>query len=88
MILLEAIPSEGSGYFRDILTTSGLSIGAGPYCNGQRLIVSDMPGVFEVFTPRFAKRYGMVAKVCTEALTRYVNECGPRASRSLSTFTR
>jgi len=51
-----------------------LSIGAGPQCDGQLLIVSDMLGVFEAFTPKFVKRYAEVAKICTEALTNYVED--------------
>ena len=74
MILLEAIPPEVSGYIRDLLTIPLLSIGAGPYCDGQLLIVSDMLGVFEAFTPKFVKRYAEVAKICTEALTAYVQD--------------
>jgi 3-methyl-2-oxobutanoate hydroxymethyltransferase len=74
MILLEAIPPEVSGYIRDMLTIPVLSIGAGPYCDGQLLIVSDMLGVFEAFTPKFVKRYAEVAKICTEALTNYVED--------------
>jgi len=79
MILLEAIPPEVSGYIRDLLTTPVLSIGAGPYCDGQLLIVSDMLGIFEAFTPKFVKRYAEVAKVCTEALTAYVQDVRSRA---------
>jgi 3-methyl-2-oxobutanoate hydroxymethyltransferase len=74
LILLEAIPPEVSGYIRDTLMIPVLSIGAGPYCDGQLLIVSDMLGVFEAFTPKFVKRYAEVAKVCTEALTNYVED--------------
>lgn len=74
MILLEAIPPEVAGYIRDLLTIPVLSIGAGPYCDGQLLIVSDMLGIFEAFTPKFVKRYAEVAKVCTEALTAYAHD--------------
>ena len=74
MILLEAIPPEVSGYIRDTLSIPVLSIGAGPSCDGQLLIVSDMLGVFEAFTPKFVKRYAEVAKICTEALTNYVED--------------
>ncbi len=78
LILLEAIPPEVSGYIRDTLTIPVLSIGAGPHCDGQLLIVSDMLGVFEAFTPKFVKRYAEVAKVCTEALTNYVEDVRAR----------
>jgi len=79
MILLEAIPPEVSGYIRDLLTIPVLSIGAGPYCDGQLLIVSDMLGIFEAFTPKFVKRYAEVAKICTEALTAYVQDVRNKA---------
>jgi len=79
MILLEAIPPEVSGYIRDLLTIPVLSIGAGPYCDGQLLIVSDMLGVFEAFTPKFVKRYTEIAKFSTEALTAYVQDVRNKA---------
>jgi 3-methyl-2-oxobutanoate hydroxymethyltransferase len=79
MILLEAIPPEVSGYIRDFLTIPVLSIGAGPYCDGQLLIVSDMLGVFEAFTPKFVKRYAEIAKISTEALTAYVQDVRNKA---------
>ena len=79
MILLEAIPPEVSGYIRDLLTTPVLSIGAGPHCDGQLLIVSDMLGVFEAFTPKFVKRYAEIAKISTEALTAYVQDVRNKA---------
>jgi len=79
MILLEAIPPEVSGYIRDLLTIPVLSIGAGPHCDGQLLIVSDMLGVFEAFTPKFVKRYAEIAKTSTEALTAYVQDVRSKA---------
>ena len=79
MILLEAIPPEVSGYIRDLLTIPVLSIGAGPHCDGQLLIVSDMLGVFEAFTPKFVKRYAEIAKISTEALTAYVQDVRSKA---------
>jgi 3-methyl-2-oxobutanoate hydroxymethyltransferase len=79
MILLEAIPPEVSGYIRDLLSIPVLSIGAGPYCDGQILIVSDMLGVFEAFTPKFVKRYAEIAKISTEALTAYVQDVRKKA---------
>ncbi len=79
MILLEAIPPEVAGYIRDLLTIPVYSIGAGPHCDGQLLIVSDMLGVFEAFTPKFVKRYAELAKTSTEALAAYVRDVKARA---------
>ena len=49
MILLEAIPPEVGKYITENLTIPVLSIGAGPHCDGQLLIVSDnrpVPGLY------------------------------------------
>ena len=78
MILLEAIPPEVSGYIRDLLTIPVLSIGAGPHCDGQLLIVSDMLGVFEAFTPKFVKRYADLHSEMQHAFTEYIADVQAR----------
>ncbi|MEJ5358444.1 MAG: 3-methyl-2-oxobutanoate hydroxymethyltransferase [Desulfobacterales bacterium] len=72
MILLEAIPPEVAAYIARTLAIPALSIGAGPDCDGQLLIVSDMIGQFQAFTPKFVKRYCNVAEIVTEAMKAYV----------------
>ncbi len=72
LILLEAIPPEVAAYIARTLAIPALSIGAGPDCDGQLLIVSDMIGQFQAFTPKFVKRYGNVAEIVTEAMKAYV----------------
>jgi 3-methyl-2-oxobutanoate hydroxymethyltransferase len=79
MILLEAIPPEVASYIRETLSIPVLSIGVGPDCDGQLLIVSDALGVFEAFTPKFVKRYAEIAKISVEALSAYCKEVKSRA---------
>jgi 3-methyl-2-oxobutanoate hydroxymethyltransferase len=74
MILLEAIPPEVAGYIRRTLSIPALSIGAGLDCDGQLLIVSDMIGQFQAFTPKFVKKYCNVAEIVTNAMKQYVAE--------------
>jgi 3-methyl-2-oxobutanoate hydroxymethyltransferase len=74
MILLEAIPPEIAEYITGKLSIPVLSIGAGPACDGQLLIVSDMIGQFQAFTPKFVKKYCKVAEVVTGAMRQYVAE--------------
>ena len=74
MILLEAIPPELGAYITDHLKIPVLSIGAGPDCDGQLLIVSDMIGQFQAFTPKFVKKYGQVAEMITGAMQAYCDE--------------
>ncbi len=74
MILLEAIPPEVGAFITKELEMPVLSIGAGPHCDGQLLIVSDMIGQFQAFTPKFVKKYCNVAEVVTQAMKDYCSE--------------
>ena len=71
MILLEAIPPEVGKYITANLDIPVLSIGAGPHCDGQLLIVSDTIGQFQAFTPKFVKKYCNVAAMVTDAMKAY-----------------
>ena len=72
LILLEAIPPEVGKYVTMNLKIPVLSIGAGPHCDGQLLIVSDMIGQFQAFTPKFVKKYCNVAELITNAMKEYI----------------
>jgi 3-methyl-2-oxobutanoate hydroxymethyltransferase len=74
MILLEAIPPEVGGFITQRLDIPVLSIGAGLDCDGQLLIVSDMIGQFQAFTPKFVKKYCNVAEVVIKGMKDYVAE--------------
>ncbi len=74
MLLLEAIPPEVGACITKQLAMPVLSIGAGPDCDGQLLIVSDMIGQFQAFTPKFVKKYGDVAGVVIKAMHDYCDE--------------
>ncbi len=74
MLLVEAVPPETGKIITEALSIPVLSIGAGPYCDGQLLIVSDMLGIFEVFTPKFVKKYANLADVMRQAFQEYIRE--------------
>ena len=74
MSLLEAIPPEVGNYITGNLDIPVLSIGAGPHCDGQLLIVSDTIGQFQAFTPKFVKKYCNVAEMVTTAMKDYAAE--------------
>lgn len=74
MILVEAVPPEVQRYIAETLEIPVYSIGAGPYCDGQLLIVSDLIGQFQAFTPKFVKKYANVAEVITNAMKEYCEE--------------
>lgn len=74
LLLLEAVPPEVAGFIRAELPIPVLGIGAGDDVDGQLLIVSDVLGEFQAFTPKFVHKYADLAGVSIAALTRYVDE--------------
>jgi 3-methyl-2-oxobutanoate hydroxymethyltransferase len=74
LLLVEAVPPEVTHYIHEILSIPVLSIGAGLDCDGQLLIVSDLIGQFQAFTPKFVKQYCNVAEVITKAMTDYCED--------------
>jgi 3-methyl-2-oxobutanoate hydroxymethyltransferase len=74
MLLVEAVPPEVCGFIARQLDFPVLSIGAGPEGDGQLLIVSDLIGQFQAFTPKFVKKYCNVAEVITNAMKSYCDD--------------
>jgi 3-methyl-2-oxobutanoate hydroxymethyltransferase len=74
MLLIEAVPPEVCEYITKKLDIPVLSIGAGPHADGQLLIVSDLIGQFQAFTPKFVKKYCNVAETITDAMRTYCEE--------------
>ena len=73
-VLVEAVPPEVTKIIRDELPIPVYSIGAGVTADGQLMIVTDIIGLFQAFTPRFVKRYGNVAAEMTKAFEQYAEE--------------
>jgi 3-methyl-2-oxobutanoate hydroxymethyltransferase len=73
-LLLEAIPMELAKKITEGLSIPTIGIGAGPYCDGQVLVLHDVLGLFERFLPRFAKRYANLRGEALNALKVYKEE--------------
>jgi 3-methyl-2-oxobutanoate hydroxymethyltransferase len=74
LLLVEAVPPEVAAFIAAELPIPVLGIGAGAGVDGQLLIVSDVLGTFQAFTPKFVKKYADLAGVSTAALTEYVKD--------------
>lgn len=70
-LLLEAIPMELAKKITEELSIPTLGIGAGPFCDGQILVLHDVLGLFERFTPKFVKRYANLKADALKAITSY-----------------
>lgn len=73
-LLLEAVTPEVGKFITEDLDIPVYGIGAGPHCDGQILIVSDILGIWEVFTPKFVKRYAHLAEESVQAIENYITE--------------
>jgi 3-methyl-2-oxobutanoate hydroxymethyltransferase len=58
----------------DELSVPTIGIGAGPYCDGQVLVLHDVIGLFERFLPKFAKRYANLKDEALRAINLYREE--------------
>jgi 3-methyl-2-oxobutanoate hydroxymethyltransferase len=67
-IVLEAIPDRVAQIITERLQIPTIGIGAGPSCDGQNLVLHDMVGLFDRFTPKFVKRYANCWDIISKAL--------------------
>lgn len=74
LLLLEAVPPELSSFIAKKLTIPVYGIGAGLETDGQLLIISDLVGQFQAFTPKFVKKYCDVAQVYIDAVSAYIKD--------------
>lgn len=87
-IVLEAIPDRVAQIITERLEIPTIGIGAGPHCDGQNLVLHDMVGLFDRFTPKFVKRYADCWSLISGALAEFQDDVRnggfPRAEHSFS----
>jgi 3-methyl-2-oxobutanoate hydroxymethyltransferase len=73
-VLLEAIPMGLAQKITEEISVPTIGIGAGPFCDGQVLVLHDVIGLFERFLPKFAKRYTNLRDEALNAIRLYREE--------------
>lgn len=73
-IVLEAIPSPIAAMITEAIPIPTIGIGAGPECDGQVLVIHDVLGLYDRFTPRFVKKYAKLTDEIEKAITQYREE--------------
>jgi len=73
-IIFEAVPAKLSEYVTNKLEVPTISIGGGPSCSGQLLVTPDVLGMYDDFTPSFAKQYQKFGEVMIETFKQYKEE--------------
>jgi 3-methyl-2-oxobutanoate hydroxymethyltransferase len=73
-VLIEAIPAPITKRITERLKVPVIGIGAGVHCDGQVLVVHDMLGLFDRFTPKFAKRFVNLSEQMLKAFEAFREE--------------
>ena len=73
-IVIEKVPAALAERVAKELTIPVIGIGAGGGVDGQVLVVADMLGMTNGFSPRFLRRYADLHTVMTNAISQYVED--------------
>jgi 3-methyl-2-oxobutanoate hydroxymethyltransferase len=73
-IVLEKIPASLAAKITESVTVPTIGIGAGPHCDGQILVLHDIIGLFDDFSPKFVKQYAHVKDIIEKAVKQYQTE--------------
>lgn len=73
-VVLEGIPQALAGRITETLTIPTIGIGAGVSCDGQVLVIHDILGLCEKYSPKFVKKYADAAKIMSGAVSSYIAE--------------
>jgi len=73
-VVLECTPAPLSRLITAKLTIPTIGIGAGPDCDGQVQVISDILGLYTDFVPKHAKQYASLAAEIRQAVADYISE--------------
>jgi 3-methyl-2-oxobutanoate hydroxymethyltransferase len=73
-MVLEGIPADLAGEISKSISIPTIGIGAGVDCDGQVLVVNDLLGVLDDFSPKFVKRYADLGRDMTKAFSEFVDD--------------
>lgn len=89
-MVIEAVPAELAAVITERVPVPTIGIGAGPHCDGQTVVSTDMLGIESPLFLNFAKRYAELGTQIEAAFRAYVGETrsgafpGPELSPSLA----
>lgn len=73
-LVLECVPTELARRITEEVSCATIGIGAGPYCDGQVLVINDMLGMYGGHIPKFVKKFANLQPLIMEALQGYKEE--------------
>jgi len=73
-VVLEGIPAGLAQEITEALSIPTIGIGAGINCDGQVLVIHDILGLCEKYSPKFVKKYADVSDTIRQGISSYINE--------------
>ncbi len=73
-VVLECIPEDLAKSITEKLGAPTIGIGAGKYCDGQVLVINDMLGFDDSFSPKYLKRYAHLGREIKKAVAKFKRE--------------
>jgi 3-methyl-2-oxobutanoate hydroxymethyltransferase len=73
-LVLEGIPADLGRRITESVTIPTIGIGAGVHCDGQVLVIHDILGLCEKYSPKFVKKYADVSGIIRGGIEDYIRE--------------
>jgi 3-methyl-2-oxobutanoate hydroxymethyltransferase len=73
-LVLEGIPADLGRRITESVTIPTIGIGAGVNCDGQVLVIHDILGLCEKYSPKFVKKYADVSGIIRGGIEDYIRE--------------
>ena len=73
-LVLEGVPSPVAAMVTEAVDVATIGIGAGPYCDGQVLVLHDVLGIEQRVLPKFVRRYADLHGEGVQALTKFADD--------------
>jgi 3-methyl-2-oxobutanoate hydroxymethyltransferase len=73
-LVLEMVPEDLAKEITESISIPTIGIGGGRYCDGQVLVINDLLGMNESFTPKFLKKFADLSSIVRGALNDYNSE--------------
>jgi len=73
-VVLEGIPAKLAAQVTAALSIPTIGIGAGVNCDGQVLVIHDILGLCDKYSPKFVKRFADVHQIISDGIGEYISE--------------
>lgn len=73
-MVLEGIPRDLAKEVTEAVEIPTIGIGAGADCDGQVLVIHDILGLCDKYSPKFVKRYADISETITQGINDYISE--------------